>query len=59
MALRFSVEIDSPNSNEPLLHRIVASYDTGTTELMHREELRAGVLCVRPHANGVPELPAD
>lgn len=53
------MEIDSPNSNEPLLHRIVASYDTGTTELMHREELRAGVLCVRPHANGVPELPAD
>lgn len=52
------MEIDSPNSNEPMLHRIVASYDTRVTELTFREELRAGVLCVRPHANGVPELPA-
>lgn len=52
-------EIDSPNSNEPMLHRIVASEDTRATELTYRGELRAGVLCVRPHSNGVPELPAD
>lgn len=53
------MEIDSPNSNEAMLHRIVASYDTRATDLTFREEIRAGVLSVRPHANGVPELPAD